>query len=76
MGFFEDWLIPLLENYGLLIVFVTMVAESACILIPSEIVIPYGGFLAAQRHTELWAVILVATVANLVGSVTAYAVGR
>ncbi|NLO27700.1 MAG: DedA family protein [Actinobacteria bacterium] len=76
MGFFEDWLIPLLENYGLLIVFVTMVAESACILIPSEIVIPYGGFLAAQRHTELWAVILVATVANLVGSVIAYAVGR
>ena len=76
MGFFEDWLIPLLEDYGLLIVFVTMVAESACILIPSEIVIPYGGFLAAQGHTELWLVIVVATVANLVGSMIAYAVGR
>jgi membrane protein DedA with SNARE-associated domain len=76
MTFFENWLKPLLENYGLLIVFVTMVAESACILIPSEIVIPYGGFLAAQGHTHLWMVIAVATAANLVGSIIAYVVGR
>ena len=76
MSFFQDWLIPLLENYGLLIVFLTMTAESACIPIPSEIVVPYGGFLAAQGYTELWMVITVATVANLVGSSIAYAVGR
>jgi membrane protein DedA with SNARE-associated domain len=75
-SFFQDWLIPLLENYGLLIVFLTMTAESACIPIPSEIVVPYGGFLAAQGHTELWMVIAVATAANLVGSMIAYAVGR
>jgi membrane protein DedA with SNARE-associated domain len=76
MGFFQDWLIPLLENHGLLIVFLTMIAESACILIPSEIVVPYGGFLAAQGHTHLWMVIAVATAANVVGSAIAYAVGR
>jgi membrane protein DedA with SNARE-associated domain len=76
MGFFQDWLIPLLQNHGLLIVFLTMVAESACIPIPSEVVVPYGGFLAAQGHTHLWAVIVVATAANLVGSSIAYAVGR
>jgi membrane protein DedA with SNARE-associated domain len=76
MSFFQDWLIPLLEDYGLLIVFLTMVAESACIPIPSEIVVPYGGFLAAQGFTELWLVITVATVANLIGSSIAYAVGR
>jgi membrane protein DedA with SNARE-associated domain len=76
MSFFQDWLIPLLEDYGLLIVFLTMMAESACIPIPSEIVVPYGGFLAAQGFTELWMVIVVATVANLIGSSIAYAVGR
>ncbi|OFW61204.1 MAG: hypothetical protein A2133_10905 [Actinobacteria bacterium RBG_16_64_13] len=76
MSFFQDWLIPLLENHGLLVVFVTMVAESACIPIPSEIVVPYGGFLAAQGHTHLWMVIVVATAANMVGSSIAYAVGR
>jgi len=76
MSFFQDWLIPLLENHGLLIVFVTMVAESACIPIPSEIVVPYGGLLAAQGDAQMWAVIVVATLANLVGSSIAYAVGR
>jgi membrane protein DedA with SNARE-associated domain len=76
MSFFQDWLIPLLENHGLLIVFLTMTAESACIPIPSEIVVPYGGLLAAQGNTQMWAVIVVATVANLVGSGIAYAVGR
>ncbi len=76
MSFFQNWLIPLLENHGLLIVFLTMVAESACIPIPSEIVVPYGGFLAAQGHTHLWAVIVLATAANLVGSSIAYVVGR
>jgi membrane protein DedA with SNARE-associated domain len=73
---FSQSLINALESYGLLIVFVTMVAESACVPIPSEIVVPYGGFLAAQGHTQLWMVIAVATAANLVGSSIAYAVGR
>lgn len=76
MGFFEDWLIPLLVDYGLWAVFITMTLESAAIPIPSEIVVPYGGFLAAQGHTALWAVVLVATLANLVGSTIAYGVGR
>jgi membrane protein DedA with SNARE-associated domain len=73
---FSQSLINALESYGLLIVFLTMVAESACIPIPSEVVVPYGGFLAAQGHTHLWMVIAVATAANLVGSSIAYVVGR
>ena len=76
MSFFQDWLLPLLRDHGLLIVFITMIAESACIPIPSEIVVPYGGVLAAQGHTHLWMVIVVATLANLVGSSIAYGVGR
>jgi membrane protein DedA with SNARE-associated domain len=75
-AFFENWLLPLLQDHGLLIVFLTMTAESACILIPSEIVMPYGGFLAAQGHTHLWMVIVVIAAANLLGSYIAYAVGR
>lgn len=75
MSSFQTWLTHLLANYGLLIVFVTMVAESCCIPIPSEIVVPYGGVLAAQGHTQLWAVIVVACAANLVGSTIAYGIG-
>jgi Uncharacterized membrane-associated protein len=76
MGSFEHWLVQVLTDYGLLAVFVTMILESACIPIPSEVVVPYGGFLAAQGHVALWQVVLVATSANLIGSSLAYAAGR
>jgi membrane protein DedA with SNARE-associated domain len=75
-SFFNDWLIPLLEHYGLLAIFIAMTAESACIPIPSEIVVPYGGLLAAQGHVQLWQVVAVATAANILGSTIAYAAGR
>ena len=76
MAFLQDWIIPFLVDYGLLAIFITMTLESACVPIPSEIVVPYGGVLAAQGHVTLWAVVVVATVANLVGSSIAYAAGR
>jgi membrane protein DedA with SNARE-associated domain len=76
MSSLSNWVIHALENYGLLVVFLTMVAESTCIPIPSEVVVPYGGVLAAQGHVQLWAVIVVACVANMVGCSIAYVVGR
>jgi membrane protein DedA with SNARE-associated domain len=76
MGFIEEWIIPILVEYGLVAIFFTQTLESMCIPIPSEVVVPYGGFLAAQGHAELWQVIVVATTANLLGSTIAYAAGR
>lgn len=71
----EAWATTFVENYGLLAIFVTMVLESAFIPIPSEVVVPLGGVLAAQGHVALWQVVVVATLANLVGSVIIYLVG-
>lgn len=75
-----EWLEHILKNdleqYRLLAVFITMALESACIPIPSEIVMPYAGHLAAKGSLSIWSATLVASLANLVGSWTAYAVGR
>ncbi|MHB1343882.1 MAG: DedA family protein [Thermoleophilia bacterium] len=76
MGFIEDWIIPLLVDYGLVAIFISQTLESMCIPIPSEVVVPYGGFLAAQGHVALWQVVVVAVAANLTGSAIAYAAGR
>lgn len=76
MGFLEDWIIPLLVDYGLVAIFISQTLESMCIPIPSEVVVPYGGFLAAQGHVALWEVVVVAVAANLTGSAIAYAAGR
>jgi membrane protein DedA with SNARE-associated domain len=70
-----DWATTFVQNYGLLAIFITMVLESAFVPIPSEVVVPLGGVLAAQGHVALWQVVVVATVANLVGSLIIYAIG-
>jgi membrane protein DedA with SNARE-associated domain len=63
------------DQIGLAGVFVLMVLESACIPIPSEATMLFAGFNVAEGHYPLWQPVLVASVANVVGSWIAYAVG-
>lgn len=72
----SSWFIHLITVYGLVIIFVLMAAENACLPVPSEVVVPYGGVLVALGHTSMWAVIVVSTAAALVGAGTVYVIGR
>lgn len=60
--------------YGLLAVFVLMVAESCGFPFPSEVIMPTSGLLAATGHLRggLVAAIIAGAAANLVGSLIAY----
>jgi membrane protein DedA with SNARE-associated domain len=62
-------------SYGLIAVFILMLLESACIPVPSEAIMLYGGFLVAQGQQELIPVIAAGVLGNLVGSWLAYWVG-
>ena len=72
----EQLLTTDIAQYGLWAVFITMTLESACIPVPSEVVMPYAGHLVAKGQMGFWAPVLVASLANLTGSWLAYAVGR
>jgi membrane protein DedA with SNARE-associated domain len=50
--------------------------EACCIPISSEVIFGFAGVLAYQGHLNLALVILVGTLAELVGSYVSYAVGR
>jgi membrane protein DedA with SNARE-associated domain len=52
-----------------------MVAESACIPIPSETTFLFAGFNVDNGEYSMFAVVAVGTAANVVGSWIAYAVG-
>jgi membrane protein DedA with SNARE-associated domain len=58
-----------------------MVLESACVPIPSEVTMLFGGalvsasFLAPEQQLGFWAVVAAGTLGNLVGSWIAYGVG-
>ena len=62
-------------DLGLAGVFVLMLLESACIPIPSEATMLFAGFNVSEGHYSLLAVTAVGSVANLVCSWIAYAVG-
>ncbi len=75
MSGLDSSLQTLINDFGLVAIFILSMVESACVPIPSEIVVPFGGFLAARGLFPLWSVVLVATFANLTGSLLAYAAG-
>jgi membrane protein DedA with SNARE-associated domain len=70
-----NWATDVVRDLGLPGVFVLMTAESACIPIPSEATMLFAGFNVHKGEYSLIAVTLVGSVANLVGSWIAYAVG-
>lgn len=60
---------------GYLGVFVLMALESALIPIPSEIIMPFSGFLVFDERFSFWPVVLWGTFGNLAGSIAAYFLG-
>lgn len=73
--FFVTNLTTLISSYGLLAVFVLMTAESALIPIPSEITMPFAGFMAGMGVFDFWTAVAVGALGNLVGSLLAYWLG-
>src|ERR671933_1586966 len=56
------------SDLGIAGIFVLMTLESACIPIPSEATMLFAGFNVANGHYPLWQPVVVATIANVVGS--------
>jgi membrane protein DedA with SNARE-associated domain len=67
--------VDVVDKLGLPGIFALMVAESACIPIPSEATMLFAGFNVSEGHYSLLAVVAVGTAANVVGSWIAYGVG-
>ena len=88
LAFIDNFVIPFLNNLygavGYLGVMVAMAIESAMIPLPSELILPYAGFLVSDTSQlepitgqpwNFWIVVVVATIGNTLGSLIAYAIG-
>src|ERR671914_737784 len=67
--------VDVVGELGLAGIFVLMLLESACIPVPSEATMLFAGFNVDRGEYSLFAAVAVGSVANLVGSWLAYAVG-
>lgn len=66
--------ISVMENMGYLGLFVLMVLESMALPIPSEVVLPFSGYLVYLGKLNIVLAIIDATVASIVGSLITYAI--
>lgn len=56
-------------------VFLAMAIESACIPLPSEIILPFTGYMVYTGQIQFWPATFAATAGNLFGGLLAYFVG-
>jgi membrane protein DedA with SNARE-associated domain len=61
--------------YGIVAVFVLMLLESMGILIPSEAISPFAGFLVSEGRMTMFGAVAAGVLGNLVGSWVAYFIG-
>jgi membrane protein DedA with SNARE-associated domain len=88
LAFIDQIVIPFLNGLygavGYLGVLVAMAIESAMIPLPSELILPYAGFLVSDPSQvepltrgpwSFWIVVIAATIGNTLGSLVGYAIG-
>jgi len=66
-----------IETFGLIGILITMAAESCLIPLPSEVVMPFAGYVAWRKSswTFILEATLIATLGNLIGSIILYYIG-
>ena len=67
--------IAIISSLGYLGVFLAMLLESALIPLPSEVIMPFAGYLVFKGQFNLYMVSLVGALGNLCGSLIAYDFG-
>jgi len=70
-----DFVISIISGLGYPGIFLLMILESALIPIPSEIIMPFSGFLVSKGTFDPISVVLAGTFGNLVGSILTYYLG-
>ena len=68
-------LVALIANGGYATVALLMAIQSACIPIPSEVIMPLAGYALAHTQAQLILLATVASLASNIGSIPAYWVG-
>src|ERR1700692_2964951 len=68
-------LVAFIASSGYAGVALLMAIQSACVPIPSEVIMPFAGFVLATTQTKLILLATIASLASNIGSIPAYWVG-
>jgi membrane protein DedA with SNARE-associated domain len=71
----ENWITQFMEQYGYLGVFLMIALENVFPPIPSEIILPFGGFMTTYTSMTVPGVVIASTAGSVVGAVILYGIG-
>lgn len=71
----QAWVTDIMEQFGYLGIFLMMALENVFPPIPSEIVLPFGGFMTTYSDLTVVGVIIAATVGSILGAIILYGIG-
>lgn len=71
-----QWIIDFIEEHGYLAIALLMLLENVFPPIPSEFIMPFGGFVSSQGELSLVGVVLAGTTGSLLGTLPWYWAGR
>ena len=69
------WIIAVISSMGYSGIVLLMAIESACIPLPSEIIMPFSGYLVFKGEMTLLGIALAGAIGCVVGSIPAYYLG-
>jgi len=70
-----DWIINIIDETKYIGVLFLMILESALLPVPSEVIMPFAGFIAYLGHMDIILIVIAGTIGNVIGSVIAYYAG-
>src|SRR5438094_2505531 len=70
------WIVAAIAAMGYGGIVLLMAIESACVPLPSEIIMPFSGYLVSTGRFDLWLVATAGAIGCNVGSVVGYEVGK
>ena len=69
------FVVTMISKFGYTGILITMAIESACIPLPSEIIMPFSGYLVSTGQFSMLGVTMAGAIGNVLGSLVAYYVG-
>ncbi|MDB5536727.1 MAG: alkaline phosphatase [Devosia sp.] len=72
----SEWIIGFVTQWGYLGIFLMMVAENIFPPIPSELIMPFAGFAAANGSLNVFGVLIAGVLGSLVGTLAWYVAAR
>lgn len=70
-----DFIFLLFDKFGLLIIFLLVVLEYACLPLPSEILLPFMGYIVNKGAYNLMGSIIISIILGYFGSLICYLIG-